>query len=201
MYNIILSLKNVLKDNGVVLYNIGDINGNDNLIVKSNMGNKRLLLGAYSILLFKSAGYELVENIIWDKGEPQSKRGTNNGNFTPHYQKPINAYEHMFIFKKDGNKIDFNEDVNTWDRNIIHFSPVIKINFKGENVLGHPAPFPLDIPNFVAKKFNKINDVMLDPFLGSGTSVRSAIDNNIKGLGIELSEDYVKLSKEVVLKE
>lgn len=201
MYNIILSLKNVLKDNGVFLYNIGDINGNDNIIVKSNMGNKRLLLGAYSILLFKSAGYELVENIIWDKGEPQSKRSTNDGNFTPHYQKPVNAYEHMFIFKKSGKNVDFNKNANTWEENIILFSPVIKINLKGENTLGHTAPFPLDIPDFVAKKFNESNEIMLDPFSGSGTSVRSAVNNNIKGLGIELSEEYFKLSEGIIKKE
>jgi len=201
MYNIILSLKNVLKDNGIFLYNIGDINGNDNIIVKSNMGNKRLLLGAYSILLFKSAGYELVENIIWDKGEPQSKRSTNDGNFTPHYQKPVNAYEHMFIFKKIGENVDFNENADTWEENIIPFSPVIKINLKGENTLGHTAPFPLDIPDFVAKKFNESNDIMLDPFSGSGTSVRSAVNNNIKGLGIELSEEYFKLSEKIIKKE
>jgi len=201
MYNIISALKNVLNDNGVFLYNIGDVNGNDNLIVKSNMGNKRLLLGAYSILLFKSAGYELVENIIWDKGEPQSKRSTNDGNFTPHYQKPVNAYEHMFIFKKIGENVDFNENADTWEENIIPFSPVIKINLKGENTLGHTAPFPLDIPDFVAKKFNESNDIMLDPFSGSGTSVRSAVNNNIKGLGIELSDEYFKLSEKIIKKE
>lgn len=201
MYNIILASNNVLDDNGIFLYNIGDINGNDNIIVKSNMGNKRLLLGAYSILLFKFAGFELVENIIWDKGEPQSKRNTNDGNFTPHYQKPVNAYEHMFIFKKKENKVDFNKDINTWEENIIEFSPVIKINLKGENTLGHTAPFPLDIPDFVAVKFNSKNDIMLDPFSGSGTSIRSAVNNKIRGLGIELSEEYVKLSEKIIKKE
>lgn len=201
MFNIIKASKNVLKDDGIFLYNIGDINGNENTIVKSNMGNKRLLLGAYSILLFKNAGFELVDNLIWDKGEPQSNRSTNDGNFTPHYQKPINAYEHMFIFKKKGKKIKINEN-DTWTNNIIYFSPVIKINLKGKNTLGHTAPFPLDIPDFVAKKFNSNpKDIMLDPFSGSGTTIKSAVNNNIKGLGIELSEEYVKLTKKIFEKE
>ena len=202
MYNIIKASKRALKDSGIFLYNIGDINGNENTIVKSNMGTKRLLLGSYSILLFKACGYELVDNIIWDKGEPQSKRSTNDGNFTPHYQKPVNAYEHMFIFKKEGKDIDVNEASETWDENAVYFSPVIKINLKGENTLGHTAPFPLDIPNFVAKKFNKSSDdILLDPFSGSGTTIRSALDNKIKGLGIELSEEYVYLSKDIIEKE
>ena len=202
MFNIIKASKKVLKDNGIFLYNIGDINGNENTIVKSNMGNKRLLLGAYSILLFKKAGYELVDNLIWDKGEPQSNRSTNDGNFTPHYQKPVNAYEHMFVFKKEGQKIKINEKAETWNHNIIYFSPVIKINLKGENTLGHTAPFPLDIPDFVSKKFNSThNDILLDPFSGSGTTIRSAVNNNIKGLGIELSKEYVKLTEDIIKKE
>lgn len=202
MYNIIKASKRALKDAGIFLYNIGDINGNENIIVKSNMGNKRMLLGSYSILLFKACGYELVDNLIWDKGEPQSKRSTNDGNFTPHYQKPVNAYEHMFIFKKEGENIAINNASETWNENVIYFSPVIKINLKGENTLGHTAPFPLDIPDFVAKKFNKSSDdILLDPFSGSGTTIRSALDNKIKGLGIELSDEYVALSKDIIEKE
>lgn len=202
MYNIIKASKKALKDSGIFLYNIGDINGNENTIVKSNMGTKRLLLGSYSILLFKACGYELVDNIIWDKGEPQSKRSTNDGNFTPHYQKPVNAYEHMFIFKKESEDITINNASETWVENAVYFSPVIKINLKGENTLGHTAPFPLDIPDFVAKKFNKSSDdILLDPFSGSGTTIRSALDNKIKGLGIELSEEYVNLSKDIIEKE
>ena len=202
MYNIIKASKRALKDAGIFLYNIGDINGNENIIVKSNMGNKRMLLGSYSILLFKACGYELVDNLIWDKGEPQSKRSTNDGNFTPHYQKPVNAYEHMFIFKKEREDIAINNASETWNENVIYFSPVIKINLKGENTLGHTAPFPLDIPDFVAKKFNKSSDdILLDPFSGSGTTIRSALDNKIKGLGIELSDEYVALSKDIIEKE
>ena len=203
MYNIIKASKHVLKDDGIFLYNIGDINGNENTIVKSNMGNKRLLLGPYSILLFKACGFELIDNLIWDKGEPQSKRSTNDGNFTPHYQKPVNVYEHMFIFKKKGENIHLNKEYDgDWNENIIYFSPVIKINVKGENTLGHTAPFPSDIPNFVINKFlNNSDDILLDPFSGSGTSIQSALSNNIKGIGVEISKDYVELSENLIEKE
>ncbi len=202
MYNIIKASEKVLKDSGVFLYNIGDINGNENTIVKSNMGNKRLLLGAYSILLFKKCGYELVDNIIWDKGEPQSKRSTNDGNFTPYYQKPVNAYEHMFVFKKKDKKLKINTGSIKWDKTIESFSPVIKINLKGENTLGHTAPYPLDIPDFISDKFVfDENDILLDPFSGSGTTIRSASNNNVKGLGVELSKEYVELTKEILEKE
>lgn len=197
MYNIAKNTLKLLDDSGIFLYNIGDVNGNEMTIAKSNMGNKRLLLGAYSILAFEKAGYELVDNYIWNKGEPQSKRSTNDGNFTPHYQKPVNCYEHMFIFKRRGDNLNVNEDLlpNNWKKYIVDFMPVFKINSKGENTIGHTAPYPEDIPQFVSKTFGKKDKFILDPFLGSGTSIISAVKCGYKGLGIEYLKDYAELAK------
>lgn len=200
MYLIIKQIYRTLKPGAVYLYNIGDICGNENTIVSSSMGNKRILLGSYTIYLFKLAGFELLDNILWDKGEPQSNRQKNDGKFTPFYQKPMNVYEHMFLFKKPGanlicNKI--NRDIS-WNENIARFSPVIKINNKKENKLGHTAPFPKDIPDFVCKTFApQDNDIILEPFAGSGTSIISAYKNNRKCVGIELSNEYCDLIKKI----
>lgn len=198
MYRIIQEVYRTLKPGGIFLYNIADIADNENTIVKSTMGNKKLALGAYTIYLFLKAGFEIIENMIWDKGEPQSNRQKNDGKFTPHYQKPLNAYEHMFIFKKPGAPLNINNekinDLGDWSKNIVRFSPVIKINSKGENLLGHTAPFPEDIPQFAADLFaQNDSDIILDPFSGSGTSALIAAQNNI-GLGIELSPVYADLS-------
>lgn len=197
MYNIIKNTLPVLDEAGIFLYNIGDVNGNEMTIAKSNMGIKRLLLGAYSIIVFEKAGYELVENYIWNKGEPQSKRATNDGNFTPHYQKPVNCYEHMFIFKRRGDRLRANVDKvpEGWENYVVDFMPVFKINSKGENTVGHTAPFPEDIPNFVSCVFGKPGKFILDPFLGSGTSIVSAVRNGYVGVGIESSREYAELAK------
>jgi len=74
--------------------------------------------------------------------------------------------------------------------------PVFKINSKGENTLGHTAPFLEDIPDFLIKTFTRnSNDIVLEPFAGSRTSLISAGKNNRKCFGIELSEEYVELIK------
>nr|Q9LAI2.1 RecName: Full=Type II beta methyltransferase M.BslI; Short=M.BslI; AltName: Full=Modification methylase BslI; AltName: Full=N(4)- cytosine-specific methyltransferase BslI [Bacillus sp. NEB-606]AAF32529.1 BslIM [Bacillus sp. NEB-606] len=206
MYNIIKECFRTLKPGSVFLYNIADIVDNENIIVKSSMGNKRIPLGAYTIYFFQKAGFELLDNIIWDKGEPQSNRQKNDGKFTPHYQKPLNAYEHMFIFKKTGAPLTLSDDWQSkrgsWIKNIVPFQPVFKINSKGENILGHTAPFPEDIPRFVANVFTKHdNDIILDPFSGSLTSAIASYKSNRIGLGIELSPDYVELSRDRALLE
>lgn len=196
MYNIVKNTLKVLDDGGVFVYNIGDINGNEMTVAKSNMGTKRMLLGAYSILIFEKAGYELVDNYIWNKGEPQSKRSTNDGNFTPHYQKPVNCYEHMFVFKRKNDKININSNLEEkWRKYIVEFKPVYKINCHGENILGHTAPYPEDIPDLAIALCGRKGKYILDPFLGSGTTVIAANRNGYNGIGIEYSKEYAELSK------
>ena len=73
----------------------------------------------------------------------------------------------------------------SWRRDIKKINPVIKINSKGENILGHTAPFPKDIPEFAIKMFSYVGDKVLDPFSGIGTSIKSAHELNRIGIGIE----------------
>ena len=61
--------------------------------------------------------------------------------------------------------------------------------------LGHTAPYPEDIPNFAAKVFGKKGKYILDPYLGSGTSIISAAKNKYIGVGVEFSAEYAELAK------
>ena len=135
----------------------------------------------------------MLDNIIWYKGETQSNRHKNDGNYTPYYQKPANCYEHMFIFKKPGNIII--SESPTLTSNIVKFPPVIKINSKGVNTFGHTAPFPTVLPQLSIESFTNEGDVVIDPFLGSGTAVYTAVKLQRKALGIELNKNYFELSK------
>jgi len=80
------------------------------------------------------------------------------------------------------------EFIKKWRRDIIKFSPVIKINSKGENTLGHTAPYPENIPEFAIRMFSYENEKVLDPFGGSFTSVIVAKKLNRIGIGIELNK-------------
>lgn len=195
MYNIIIKANDVLINGGVFFYNIGDIFDNENIIVKSKMGEKRIPLGAYTILSFLRADFELLDNIIWYKGEPQSNRHKNDGNYVPYYQRPANCYEHMFIFKKKG-KLRLNKvkQQNILNSNIISFNPVVKIGADRENKYGHTAPFPEIIPKLSICCFTNHGEFVLDPFSGSGTTPHTASLLGRIGIGIEKNEKYAKLS-------
>ena len=79
--------------------------------------------------------------------------------------------------------------IKKWRRDIIKINPVIKINSKGKNILGHTAPFPIEIPEFAIKMFSYDGEYVLDPFGGSFTSLIAAKQLNRIGIGIELNKE------------
>jgi site-specific DNA-methyltransferase (adenine-specific) len=75
--------------------------------------------------------------------------------------------------------------------------------FNGESKrrIGHPAPFPLQLPYRAIKLFSFIRDVIFDPFSGSGTTLIAAANNNRIGIGLEIDPNYCELSKKRILNE
>lgn len=79
-----------------------------------------------------------------------------------------------------------------WRRDIVNFSPVIKINSKGENRLGHTAPFPKEIPEYAVGVFTGVNESVLDPFAGSFTTTIEAFNQRRNSIGMELNRSLFR---------
>ncbi len=90
--------------------------------------------------------------------------------------------------QSESHEID-HEFIKKWRRDIVQFSPVIKINSKGQNSLGHTAPFPKEIPQFAINMFSYEGEKVLDPFAGSFTTPIVAKQLNRIGIGIELNQN------------
>ena len=84
--------------------------------------------------------------------------------------------------------------IKKWRRDISKFNPVIKINSKGENILGHTAPFPEDIPEMAINFFSYPGELVLDPFAGSFTTAIVAKKLKRIGVGIELNKQMFRKS-------
>jgi len=69
-------------------------------------------------------------------------------------------------------------------------------NFSGESKskVGHPSPFPVELPKRCIKLFSFVEDIVLDPFLGSGTTLIACLETGRKGMGVEIDEKYCELA-------
>jgi DNA modification methylase len=194
MYNNAREVYRVLKPGATYLYNIFDYFDNENNIVYSAMGKKRLILGAYIMKMFKEIGFDLIDNIVWDKGHIQGNRSNNQGNNSLYYQAPLNCYEHIIYFRKPGSEVP-----KLYLPKILKLHPVVKI-IKGENILGHTAPFPKAIPKLLTKQLIS-GSTILDPYSGSFTTARQAKKDKIKSVSIEMSGEYCELGLKLIKKE
>lgn len=61
--------------------------------------------------------------------------------------------------------------------------------------VGHPAPFPIELPRRLIKLFTYRGDVVLDPFMGSGTTLLAAWETGRRGIGYDITPEYVELAK------
>ena len=69
------------------------------------------------------------------------------------------------------------------------------MNAESARRIGHPAPFPEELPNRLIQLYSFKDDIILDPFMGSGTTALSAIKSGRKYVGYDVSEEYVSLSE------
>ena len=77
--------------------------------------------------------------------------------------------------------------LHRWRRDVVKLAPVIKINSKGQNILGHTAPFPKEIPEYAVRVFTGINESVLDPFAGAFTTTIESFRQKRNSIGIELN--------------
>ena len=71
----------------------------------------------------------------------------------------------------------------------------------GVSISEHPAPFPLELGERLVKMFSFIGDVVLDPFVGTGTTMVAAARCGRNSIGVEIDPDFVSLAWERVKKE
>lgn len=94
----------------------------------------------------------------------------------------------------------FGKNVSNWvGKEFVYPTNVLHFGTECSN-RGHSASFPLILPEWFIKLLSKEGDIVLDPFMGSGTTALASINLKRHYLGIELKEDYCQLAKEAIAK-
>ena len=131
---------------------------------------------------FQSCGWILRNDVIWRKPSPAPERVID---------RFVRSYEHVFLFSKS-DRYHFNMDDIRGDGERI---PLDVWDIPTAKVKGHPAPFPVDLPERCIRASCKPGGRVFDPFTGSGSTWVAASNLNRQFLGIELSEDYAKIAR------
>jgi DNA modification methylase len=124
-------------------------------------------------------GYFVNDVIIWHKSNP-----------IPIQKRLTNAIEYIFVLSK---KPVCKYYTTEYTHNVWKFP----VDSGGK---GHSAVFPLELPLNLIKNFTKEGDLILDPFMGSGTTGLACIKTNRNYIGFEINIDYIDLCKQRINK-
>ncbi len=165
----------------------------------ANIGRKPYVpLHMMVINIMIKLGFLMRGEIIWDKSA--SAGGSCAWGSWMSASNPVlrDYHEYILVFSKESyskNKSQTKkdtiskEDFIQWTKSIWTFPAV---NAKR---IGHPAPFPVELPHRLINLYSYENDVVLDPFCGSGTTCLAAIENNRYYIGYDINKDYIDLSE------
>ena len=172
-----------------------------NVPVQTNK-NGHHALSADLTSIAQDVGWKFNSHITWNKTQISNRiaRGSFMMASAPNINSPIEA---IVVFYKDEWKKTGGSGISdtTSEEFISWVDGVWTIGCESRKRIGHPAPFPREIPRRLIKLFSFVGDTVLDPFAGSGTTLIEAQLNNRIGIGLELSPEYCELAKKRIVKE
>ncbi|MBN1419598.1 MAG: site-specific DNA-methyltransferase [Planctomycetes bacterium] len=179
------------------------VNVGDQFARASEFGRFKVIpLHAEVIVQAEEIGFDFLGSIIWQKRT--TVRTSGGATIMGSYPYPPNGiveidYEHILIFRKPGKG-------KTYDKRAREASALTRDEWKslfcghwafgGARQVGHEAQFPDELPRRLIRMFTCAGDTVLDPFLGSGTTMLAALDLGRNAIGYEISPAFVEMARE-----
>jgi len=196
-------LKNAFSETYRVL-----INGGRACINVANLGRKPYIpLSDYISKIMIEIGYNMRGEIIWNKAASAST-STAWGSWQSASNPTLrDIHEYILIFSKG----DYKRERSKEEKEIIKDSitkeqfmewtkSIWTMNAERAKKIGHPAPFPEELPFRLIQLFSFETDIILDPFMGSGTTAVSALKSNRHFIGYEIDANYINLANRRIKK-
>ncbi|HNT41232.1 MAG TPA: site-specific DNA-methyltransferase [Tenuifilaceae bacterium] len=164
----------------------------------ANIGRKPYIpLSDYISRMMIDIGFNMRGEIIWNKASsssPSTAWGSWQSAANPTLR---DVHEYILIFSKGNYKREKGDKTDTISKEqFLEWTKSIwTMNAESAKKIGHPAPFPEELPYRLIQLFSFTDDVVLDPFIGSGTTAISALKSKRRYVGYEISEEYVNLAE------
>ncbi|MFB3888699.1 MAG: site-specific DNA-methyltransferase [Candidatus Bathyarchaeia archaeon] len=142
----------------------------------------------------KEIGWKYHSTVIWN--EQNISRRTAWGSWlsasAPFVIAPVEViivlYKRMWKKAHKGKSDLVRKDFIEWTNGVWSFSG------ESRSRIGHPAPYPVELPRRCLKLFSYIGDTVLDPFLGSGSTLLACLETKRAGIGVEINKNYCDIA-------
>ena len=164
----------------------------------ANLGRKPYIpLSSFINQIMREEGFLTRGEIVWDKGS-SAGGSTAWGSWRSASNPTIrDTHEYILVFSKGrflrpgkGRESTISrDDFLEWTKSVWRFPT------ESARRVGHPAPFPVELPRRLIELYTFKDDVILDPFLGSGSTAIAALQSGRHYVGYELDAAYADLAR------
>jgi site-specific DNA-methyltransferase (adenine-specific) len=142
-------------------------------------------------------GFLMRGEIIWDKAA-SSSTSTAWGSWQSATNPTLrDTHEYILVFSKGSfrrDKMDGRVSTISKDQFLEFTKSVWVFPSESARKVGHPAPFPVELPYRLIQLYTFSNEIVLDPFMGSGQTAIAALKAGRHFIGYETSEEYLALA-------
>jgi site-specific DNA-methyltransferase (adenine-specific) len=172
-----------------------------NIPLDKNKGGQQSV-GADLTYIAKKIGFKYHSTIVWNEGN--ISRRTAWGSWlsasAPYVIAPVELI--VVLYKNTWKKTSGSKESDISKQDFMDWTNGLwSFNGESKKKIGHPAPFPVELPRRCIKLFTYNGDTVLDPFLGSGTTLVASYLNNRKGVGIDIDPHYCQIALDRLKRE
>jgi modification methylase len=165
----------------------------------ANLGRKPYIpLHAYIARDMVDLGFLMRGEIIWDKGASAAASTAWGSWRSPANPTLRDTHEYILVFSKgtfSRPKPDGRESTITKEEFLEFTKSVWTFPAESAKKVGHPAPFPVELPYRLLQLYTYGGEVVLDPFMGSGQTALAALKGGRRYVGYEIDDNYFRLAE------
>ena len=166
-----------------------------NIPLDKNKGGQQAVCADITNIARK-IGWNYHSTIIWNEGNISRRTawGSWMSASAPYVIAPVEVI--LILYKESWKKNNGHKENDITKQEFMDWTNGVW-TFNGQNKKGaggHPAAFPIELPRRCIKLFSFVGDTVLDPFLGSGSTLIAAYLNKRKGIGIDIDKGYCDIA-------